>query len=218
MLLKFCRYCVFDGFRMQIETTTGFIGIQCQIKSNGVRKMKSITYTLLLALLWGMNAEAALVSGNVTGTVDTFADPGNIFGLGLGDTIELNVVFDDAGLTGMGGETVFFNLPGNTMEFTVGLLTFTEDMDTAGGVGPTLFFFDGVLSEIKYDTQFGSSGLFFSFIQFFEGSDDAGNGIGGNWDMGSYTESPVVIPLPPAVWLFGSGLIGLIGIARRKKS
>lgn len=26
------------------------------------------------------------------------------------------------------------------------------------------------------------------------------------------------IPLPPAAWLFGSGLIGLIGIARRKKS
>jgi hypothetical protein len=28
----------------------------------------------------------------------------------------------------------------------------------------------------------------------------------------------LVIPLPPAIWLFGSGLIGLIGIARRKKS
>ena len=27
-----------------------------------------------------------------------------------------------------------------------------------------------------------------------------------------------VVPVPPAVWLFGSGLIGLIGIARRKKS
>jgi hypothetical protein len=26
------------------------------------------------------------------------------------------------------------------------------------------------------------------------------------------------IPLPPAVWLFGSGLLGLIGIARRKKA
>jgi len=26
------------------------------------------------------------------------------------------------------------------------------------------------------------------------------------------------IPVPPAIWLFGSGLIGLIGIARRKKS
>jgi hypothetical protein len=27
----------------------------------------------------------------------------------------------------------------------------------------------------------------------------------------------VTVPVPPAVWLFGSGLIGLIGIARRKK-
>ena len=27
-----------------------------------------------------------------------------------------------------------------------------------------------------------------------------------------------VVPLPPAVWLFGSGLIGLIGITRRKKA
>ena len=27
-----------------------------------------------------------------------------------------------------------------------------------------------------------------------------------------------VVPIPPAVWLFGSGLLGLIGIARRKKA
>ena len=42
-----------------------------------------------------------------------------------------------------------------------------------------------------------------------------------------YAERPVVsfdvvptspVPVPAAVWLFGSGLIGLIGIARRKKS
>ena len=26
------------------------------------------------------------------------------------------------------------------------------------------------------------------------------------------------IPIPPAVWLFGSGLLGLVGIARRKKA
>ena len=30
--------------------------------------------------------------------------------------------------------------------------------------------------------------------------------------------SPTVVPIPAAVWLFGSGLIGLIGVARRKKS
>ena len=26
-----------------------------------------------------------------------------------------------------------------------------------------------------------------------------------------------VIPVPAAVWLFGSGLLGLVGVARRKK-
>jgi hypothetical protein len=29
---------------------------------------------------------------------------------------------------------------------------------------------------------------------------------------------PTVIPVPAAVWLFGSGLLGLVGVARRKKS
>jgi len=32
-----------------------------------------------------------------------------------------------------------------------------------------------------------------------------------------YTESTVV-PVPAAVWLFGSGLLGLVGVARRCKS
>jgi len=38
-----------------------------------------------------------------------------------------------------------------------------------------------------------------------------------NWGTGaSLIGAP--IPIPAAVWLFGSGLIGLIGVARRKKS
>lgn len=34
---------------------------------------------------------------------------------------------------------------------------------------------------------------------------------------GTITATPAVVPIPAAVWLFGSGLIGLIGAARRKK-
>ena len=33
-----------------------------------------------------------------------------------------------------------------------------------------------------------------------------------------YMEKATVIPIPAAVWLFGSGLIGLIGVARTKKA
>lgn len=34
---------------------------------------------------------------------------------------------------------------------------------------------------------------------------------------GSYLVAPSAVPIPPAIILFGSGLIGLIGIAKRKK-
>ena len=45
-----------------------------------------------------------------------------------------------------------------------------------------------------------------------------------NWDVITYSDSSFSmyftsrIPVPAAVWLFGSGLLGLIGVARRKKS
>ena len=34
--------------------------------------------------------------------------------------------------------------------------------------------------------------------------------------IGSFLVRPAVVPVPAAVWLFGSGLIGLIGLARHK--
>lgn len=40
---------------------------------------------------------------------------------------------------------------------------------------------------------------------------------GSSLTLGSYLVQPSAVPVPGAVWLFGSGLIGLIGIAKRKK-
>ena len=39
-----------------------------------------------------------------------------------------------------------------------------------------------------------------------------------NFLEGIYLVRDTVVPVPAAVWLFGSGLLGLIGVARRKKS
>jgi hypothetical protein len=48
-------------------------------------------------------------------------------------------------------------------------------------------------------------------------------GYNANFDVDTITITgltivdPEPVPLPAAVWLFGSGLLGLLGIARRKK-
>jgi hypothetical protein len=41
--------------------------------------------------------------------------------------------------------------------------------------------------------------------------------VGGEGCVGAIN-TPSAVPLPAAVWLFGSGLLGLAGIARRKKA
>ena len=42
--------------------------------------------------------------------------------------------------------------------------------------------------------------------------------VNGVQDMDSIIDNVSAVPVPPAVWLFGSGLLGLISIARRKKA
>ncbi len=49
----------------------------------------------------------------------------------------------------------------------------------------------------------------------FNGAPAPVNGYGGPWVRFTPVSS---VPVPAAVWLFGSGLLGLIGIARRKHS
>ena len=40
----------------------------------------------------------------------------------------------------------------------------------------------------------------------------------GNAAVGSYLLTPVAVPVPGAVWLFGSALAGFIGMKRRKQA
>ena len=51
-----------------------------------------------------------------------------------------------------------------------------------------------------------------TYLIVFDGLDGSGGQISGN----TLAVDLAPIPVPAAVWLFGSGLIGLIGIARRK--
>lgn len=84
----------------------------------------------------------------------------------------------------------------------------------------------GELLRLDYTSGFGTAGqsmelLGPSMLETNYGLTDAAltyglGDIGTPGEAGSFTPSPV--PVPAAVWLFGSGLAGLIGIMRRRKN
>lgn len=66
---------------------------------------------------------------------------------------------------------------------------------------------------VSLATAFGgvnSSGQWLLTIQDVVGDD---SGV-----LGSWTLDITPVPIPAAIWLFGSGVLGLVGIARRKKA
>ncbi|MEA2093731.1 MAG: VPLPA-CTERM sorting domain-containing protein [Pseudomonadota bacterium] len=57
-----------------------------------------------------------------------------------------------------------------------------------------------------------------SYTSVVFGNTAAGTDSFGFDDMVIGDLGQVVVPVPAAVWLFGSGLLGLVGMARRKKT
>jgi len=121
----------------------------------------------------------------------------------------IEIVLDAAGLFGcMGGGMMV----GDTCSGT-GALGGTEGMKGGLPMGPlpvatSTLDTDGV--SITGDDGVGGSAM------------DNGpfSGFNTNFDMTSVTMTgytPSAVPVPAAIWLFGSGLIGLVGFARRKK-
>ena len=51
-----------------------------------------------------------------------------------------------------------------------------------------------------------------------DGGGTSFKGVLYNLHLEGTVNSPAAVPVPAAVWLFGSGLVGLVGVARRKKS
>lgn len=165
------------------------------------------------------SAQAALISYEITGDVlagNEFGDA-NAFGLAAGDTIMATGIFDDSVLTSGAGTLSFDSGSGNTMTITVGTETFTAGNDSRFGVAPgsptiTLSSLT-TLTDFDFLALLGTNGAPADFNSNFTSFDDF-DVMFGDWQTTITTQ---VVPVPAAVWLFGSGLIGLVGIARRKR-
>jgi hypothetical protein len=125
---------------------------------------------------------------------------------------------------------------GNKISVHIGGLNAVESNATANGAGNG----SGIAGPTSGDAYFGANtwltnlggGLPFNntagvdtplgFWQLgtSDGSDAVATPFDGSWTLssnGTLTYSAVsAVPVPAAVWLFGSGLVGMIGVARRK--
>lgn len=148
------------------------------------------------------------------GVVSSYADPHGLaqgyltFTPGAGTQGELaslsNVTFDFL----MGNELLDWNFEViNPIRFRyTDTLDSTFDISRVNGLylatdsfGNAVFFDDNILMTTSHGASAGD------FIRDKNGR---------LFEVGS----SVVIPIPATVWLFGSGLVGLVGIARRKKA
>ena len=99
--------------------------------------------------------------------------------------------------------------------------------------GPTtaagaMMFDWGATTNIAVTVDFGVTMNGNGTIDFITLDGPSADGIAGNpMDNGPFpgfnaaflgTATPQAVPVPAAVWLFGSGLVGLAGVARRRKA
>lgn len=162
-------------------------------------------------------AQAALVNFTLTGDVNLYAAPGNIFGMNTDDDIIVTGTFDDSALSSGSGTVSFAQGSGNVFSLAFSGFTLTEQGDRNYTTGyPQLALAGGSLVGFNYIAQFGGldAHVFDSHDIFFDGYEYGGDQtVSGTWL--SFEMTPV--PVPAAVWLLGSGLIGLAGIAKRKR-
>ena len=142
-------------------------------------------------------------------------------------------------LGGLFGLSIFDDpTPGDRLGVEISVANLDDKITDALGLpaGPSIIFGTMTAELVGTSIPSGTTGPIMLRMSF----DDSNNLFTGSYNLGSVWVdfSPVslmpggagsfqvgldgayvqVVPIPAAVWLFGSGLLGLIGIARRKKS
>lgn len=202
-----------------------FLGIKMNIKSLIGAACTCLSFACL-------NASAAVIpdqSQNDNGTLIAYfhEDPvqsfqqsnNNVAGAGIFLTV-------DSGTDPETSDTVTISLwdalPGQS---GASKLAFNSGTGTAGSwfnviwtpvaVTPNTPLF--LVFEVAHPTTIGSLAIAGSTSNpYSSGVAYTGNTAWDNFDYAFRTYADVVVPVPAAGWLFGSGLLGLIGFARRK--
>ena len=138
-------------------------------------------------------------------TVDTI----NTSGLNLGLFDDTDTLSDSnaLNLTGLAAEVSFADIGGGNWSVTNLATSITKTL--VGGNQFVLALTDGL-------------GAWFEAVNAVQLSANSSNNqvtfSNGEENVYVIDAIPTVVPVPAAAWLFGAGLLGLVGVARRKKA
>lgn len=168
----------------------------------------------------GCTGTLAHVDTMVTGFFDPVAATFGVsstttFPFGLEWTVYDGVLFGPGTYT---FSTMDNDGPAGTIPASGPDVTFTVN---PGEIGGRIKFASGANSGVDIFLKWDGTGASLDFAEDLDGDpgyamvDGPFPGYNFSFDL---SQQPSVVPLPAAVWLFGSGLLGLIGVARRKKN
>jgi len=146
---------------------------------------------------------------NLSSIADIYFDDGTLLGIASIDNSSSGVSFSQGANPG--------NLPGGNsigFETTIGFLADSDAPVQPNGVNPGEYL--GITFNLLSGVTYADT------ITAMQTATDLRIGIHvqGFADGGSesFVNNVTVVPIPAAVWLFGTGLIGLMGVARRNKA
>jgi hypothetical protein len=164
------------------------------------------TRTVTADLIAGDSMETIVCSNCLAGHVTMAGGSSN----GIGTYTYTGSAIDMSGYTGL----VFdwgADLAGAGVDIIVGDGTFTSTAASWSGLAATGGSAPGnLVTQATMSINWGAvSSSAVTSLQFV---------VTGVQNMDSIIDNISAVPVPAAVWLFGSGLLGLVGIARRKKA
>lgn len=156
--------------------------------------------------------------GNNSNPASSLGAPdGTAFSLGINQSLVLK--FDDNSLTTSN------NSDYDLWIFEVGPLTeltsisISQDGFNWIGVGSTTSQTSGIDIDAYIGLGAVELGVSYSYVMITDNNNNSINNYqGADIDsVGAISSAAAVVPVPAAAWLFGSGIIGLLGVARHKK-
>lgn len=144
-----------------------------------------------------------------------------------------NQGFELEDLTGYGSagsvyvDTSFLELGLGVDPYAGSYMAILDSVEGDSGISTTVYGYDGTDgSELYFDLSLDADetfsfwwnfatteeGGYLDFSLFFTVEDES---VLSTWELGQ--AAPVAIPIPGAVWLLGSGLVGIVGFRRKVK-